>query len=157
MFNLVLLIIWFVACSAQDLYQRQISNFLTLGAFSLALVYLIFTGHTWLGATAAEGGWALLIVLLLTLPGYALNKFGAGDVKLLSVLALATDRLMVLGTLIGAGLWVVIAWVIASKILPLLNQPLKLPAIQLTGEPSKKLPFAPFLLGGFILTLMFYI
>ena len=95
MFNLISLVIWFIACTAQDLYQRQISNFLTLGAVSLALVYLACTGHTWLGASAAEGGWALLIVLILTLPGYALNKFGAGDVKLLSALALATDRLMV--------------------------------------------------------------
>lgn len=157
MFNLISLVIWFIACTAQDLYQRQISNFLTLGAVSLALVYLACTGHTWLGASAAEGGWALLIALILTLPGYALNKFGAGDVKLLSALALATDRLMVLGTLIGAGLWVAIVWLIASKILPLMNQALKLPTPHPTSEPSKKLPFAPFLLGGFILTLMFYI
>lgn len=157
MINLVLLVIWFAACTAQDLYQRHISNVLTLGALCLALLYLVGTGHTWLGANAAEGGWALLIVLILTLPGYTLNKFGAGDVKLLSALALATDRLMVLGTLIGAGLWVAIAWVTASKILPLLNQPLKLPGTHLTCAPSKKLPFAPFLFGGFILTLMRYI
>ncbi len=157
MFNIVLIMIWFMACTVQDLYQRQISNLLTLGAVSLALVYLIWTGHTLLGASAAEGGWALLIVMVLTLPGYALNKFGAGDVKLLSALALATDRLMVLGTLIGAGLWVAIAWMVASKILPLLNQSLKLSGTSLKSATSKKLPFAPFLLGGFILTLMFYI
>lgn len=157
MFNIVLIMIWFMACTVQDLYQRQISNLLTLGAVSLALVYLIWTGHTLLGASAAEGGWALLIVMVLTLPGYALNKFGAGDVKLLSALALATDRLMVLGTLIGAGLWVAIAWMVASKILPLLNQSLKPSGTSLNSATSKKLPFAPFLLGGFILTLMFYI
>ena len=157
MFNIVLIMIWFMACTVQDLYQRQISNLLTLGAVSLALVYLLCTGHTLLGASAAEGGWALLIVMVLTLPGYALNKFGAGDVKLLSALALATDRLMVLGTLIGAGLWVAIAWMVASKILPLLNQSLKLSGTSLKSATSKKLPFAPFLLGGFILTLMFYI
>ena len=157
MFNIVLIVIWFVACTAQDLYQRQISNLLTLGAVSLALVYLLCTGHTLLGASAAEGGWALLIILILTLPGYALNKFGAGDVKLLCALALATDRLMVLGTLIGAGLWVAIAWLVASKILPLLNQQLKHPDNKPNGATSKKLPFAPFLLAGFILTLMIYI
>ena len=38
------------------------------------LLYLLWTGDTWLGASAEEGGWALLIALLLTLPGYALHK-----------------------------------------------------------------------------------
>lgn len=156
MIHLLVLLAWFFVCAIQDAFQRQISNFLTLGAVSLALLYLLWTQHTWLGATAAEGGWALLITLLLTLPGYALNKLGAGDVKLLIALALATDRLMILGTFIGAGVCISVAWLVASKILPAINQQLGFYPTNLKSVTSKKIPFAPFLLGGLILTLMAY-
>ena len=153
MIQLAVVLLWFVACSIQDLLQRHISNFLTLGGAALALLYLLWTGHTWLGASAAEGGWALLIALVLTLPGYALNKLGAGDVKLLMALALATDRPTILGTLIGAGVCTGIWWLFASKILPSVNQRLKIYSFGMKVSTSKKLPFAPFLLGGFTLTM----
>lgn len=154
MIQLWVVLLWFTACATQDLLQRHIANSLTIGAAALALLYLLWTGHTWLGASAAEGGWALLIALLLTLPGYALNKLGAGDVKLLIALALATDRLMLLGTFIGAGLSAGLWWWLAPKICSLLNQRITPPVIGCTGKPSKKLPFAPFLLCGFSLTVL---
>ena len=114
----------------------------------------MFNGHSGLGASAVEAGWALLIVLVLTLPGYALNKLGAGDVKLLIALALATDRLMVLGTFIGAGLCAVMWMLIASKITPVFNQRVSHHSFGNIDQPSKKLPFAPFLLCGFALTVL---
>ena len=153
MIQLCVVFLWFIACSIQDLLQRQISNVLTFGAAALALLYLLWTGHTWLGASAAEGGWALLITLVLTLPGYALNKLGAGDVKLLMALALATDRPTILGTIIGAGLCTGAWWLFTSKILPSMNQRVKIPSLVNNAPVSKKLPFAPFLLGGFTLTM----
>nr|WP_153443036.1 MULTISPECIES: prepilin peptidase [unclassified Pseudomonas] len=140
--HLAVLFIWFAACAAQDLYQRHIANSLTFGAAALALVYLLWTGTTWLGASAAEGGWALLIALVLTLPGYALNKLGAGDVKLLMALALATDRPILLGTFIGAGLSAGLWFWLAPKVLPLLNQRLTHPPGENIKGASKKLPFA---------------
>ena len=155
MIQLSVVMLWLVACSIQDLLQRQISNILTFGAAALALLYLLWSGQTWLGASAGEGGWALLIALVLTLPGYGLKKLGAGDVKLLIALALATDRPTILGTVIGAGLCAAAWWLIASKILPALNQRLKLPSFDMEVTMSKKLPFAPFLLGGFTLTMVF--
>ena len=153
MIQLCVVFLWFIACSVQDLLQRQISNALTFGAAALALLYLLYTGHTWLGASAAEGGWALLIALVLTLPGYGMNKLGAGDVKLLMALALATDRPTILGTLIGAGVCTALWWLFASKILPSVNQRLITPSFEGKARMSKKLPFAPFLLGGFTLTM----
>ena len=33
-------------------------------------VWLFATGHSWIGADASDAGWALAIVMLLTLPGY---------------------------------------------------------------------------------------
>lgn len=152
--HLLVLFIWFAACAAQDLYHRQISNLLTLGGSTLALLYLLFTGHSWLGSSAVEAGWALLIVLVLTLPGYALNKLGAGDAKLLIALALATDRLMVLGTFIGAGLSAAVWVFAASKIKPIFNQQHSVHWLGNTGDLSKKFPFAPFLLCGFTLTIL---
>lgn len=152
--HLFLLLVWFALCAAQDLHQRHIANLLTLGASALALIYLVLNGSTWLGASANEGAMALLITLLLTLPGYALNKLGAGDVKLLIALALATDRLMILGTFIGAALCAGGWLLIAPKIHSILNQRLKTAPANQTGIASKKLPFAPFLLAGFLLTLL---
>ena len=153
MIQLAVVLLWFVACSIQDLLQRHISNFLTLGGAVLALLYLLWTGHTWLGASATEGGWALLIALVLTLPGYALNKLGAGDVKLLIALALTTDRPTILGTVIGAGICSGIWWFCASKILPSINQQVKTLSLAKGATVSKKLPFAPFLFAGFTLTM----
>ena len=97
--------------------------------------------------------WALLIALVLTLPGYALKKLGAGDVKLLMALALATDRPTILGTVIGAGICSGIWWFCASKILPSINQQVKTLSLAKGATVSKKLPFAPFLFGGFTLTM----
>ncbi|MGO2285155.1 prepilin peptidase [Pseudomonas lundensis] len=151
MTQLLILFLWLAACALQDLYQRQIANTLTLGGMALAVLYLLGSGHTWLGAPPSEALVALLIALVLTLPGYALNKFGAGDVKLLVTLALATDRLTVLGTFIGAGLCAALWLLIASKILPLVYQRVTTPAPGDPGPLSKKVPFAPFLLAGFAL------
>ncbi|AOA06993.1 MULTISPECIES: prepilin peptidase [Pseudomonas] len=152
MIQLAVVLLWFVACSIQDLLQRHISNLLTVGGAALAFLYMLWSGHTLLGASAAEGGWALLIALLLTLPGYALNKLGAGDVKLLMALALATDRPTILGTVIGAGICSGLCWFFASKILPSINQRVKTLSFSKDAPLSIKLPFAPFLFAGFALT-----
>ena len=152
MIQLAVVLLWFVACSIQDLLQRHISNLLTVGGAALAFLYMLWSGHTLFGASAAEGGWALLIALLLTLPGYALNKLGAGDVKLLMALALATDRPTILGTVIGAGICSGLCWFFASKILPSINQRVKTLSFSKDAPLSIKLPFAPFLFAGFALT-----
>ena len=60
----------------------------------MALVWLLWSGTTWLGAPAEQGGWAALLALAFTLPGYALRRLGGGDVKLLTALGLATDGRM---------------------------------------------------------------
>ena len=139
----VVILLWLGLCAVQDIRQRQIANGLTLGAALLALLYLLFMRSTWLGAPAGEGGWAFALALLLTLPGYALGRFGAGDVKLLAALGLATSVDPVLWSLIGAALalgsWSLIdQWLSRRRAVP-------------TDGASTKLPFAPFLLTGFAL------
>lgn len=142
---------WLALCAAQDIRQRQIANSLTLGAFLLALGYLLWSGTTWLGATPAEGGWAFTLAVLFTLPGYALGRLGAADVKLLGALALATNCEYLLGTFIGAGLASAAWLLLAPKVWPLMNQGVRNTLHYLGPEQSKKQPFAPFLLVGFTL------
>jgi prepilin peptidase CpaA len=152
--DLLFLLVWLALCAEQDARQRQISNWLTLGALALALTYLLISGHTWLGATAAEGGWALLLSLALTLPGYALGKLGGADVKLLAALALATDCLYLLGTFIGAALAMLLWMATRQKIYPHMNQWLASRYIHMNTASSNKYPFAPFAFVGFCLFLM---
>ncbi|MFH7611432.1 prepilin peptidase, partial [Pseudomonas syringae pv. tagetis] len=97
----------------QDARHKQISNWLTLGAATLAAVYLTCTGTTWLGAAPSEAALALALALGLKLPGYALGKLGAGDVKLMAALALDSNRVYLLCTLMGE----VIAMLIGALLL----------------------------------------
>jgi len=147
----LVLVIWLALCAVQDIRSRQISNCLTLGAALLALVYLLWSGTTWLGAPAAEGGGAFALALLFTLPGYALGRLGAGDVKLIAALGLATNHLYVLGTFIGAGLASAAWLLLAPKLWPLMNQGLRNTLQYLDPARSARQPFVPFLLIGFCL------
>lgn len=139
----VVILLWLGLCAWQDMRQRQIANGLTLGVALLALIYLLWAGATWLGAPASEGGWAFAVALLLTLPGYALGRFGAGDVKLLAALALGSTLDALLWSLIGAavcqGTWVLIRQRLSAR--------QQTPA----AGVSTKQPFAPFVLTGFAL------
>ncbi len=135
----VALLAWLALCAGQDLRERQISNLLTLGIAACALAWLLVTGRSWVGAQASDAGWALAIVLLLTLPGYMLGRFGAGDVKLLGALALATSQAHVLGTFIGAGV-ALLAWALARRLWR-----------RGAGQAGDKQPFAPCVLVGFVL------
>lgn len=147
----IVLLLWLALCAEQDVRERQIANTLTLGAGIAALAHIFITGHTWIGADASEGGWALAIVLVLTLPGYLLGQLGAGDVKLLAALGLATNTMYLLGTFIGAGVSLVVWVLVRRKLWSLLSQKVKNRLRQLAEESSKKQPFAPFLLSGFLL------
>lgn len=135
----IALLLWLAVCSGQDVRERQISNVLTLGVAACALVWLVATGHSWIGARASDAGWALVIVLLLTLPGYMMGRFGAGDVKLLGALGLATSQAYVLGTFIGAGGCMLI-WALLRRW-----------ARRRAGQAPETQPFAPFVLVGFLL------
>ncbi|KTC45265.1 peptidase A24 [Pseudomonas fluorescens ABAC62] len=139
----VLIVFWLGLCSVQDIRTRQLSNGLTLGAALLALIYLLWTGATWLGAPAGEGGWAFGLALLLTLPGYALSRFGAGDVKLLAALGLASSVDHLLWSLIGAAI-VQAGWLFVYQRVGA-HHP------GTTKKASKKQPFAPCVLAGFAL------
>jgi prepilin peptidase CpaA len=154
--NLLFLLLWFAVCADQDARCRKVSNWLTLGGGLFALVWLLMVGNSWLGAPAQQAWWALLLTLIMTLPGYALNRLGAGDVKLLVALALTTDALHILGTFIGAGVASVIWLVARQKVWRHVSQRLRRRYPNLAPETSSKQPFVPFLLVGFIATVAFF-
>ncbi|MFJ3467272.1 prepilin peptidase [Pseudomonas sp. NPDC090201] len=148
--NLLFLLIWFAVCADQDARSRRVSNWLTFGGALFALIYLLSTGTSWLGVPMAQTGWGVAVALLLTLPGYALNRLGAGDVKLLVALALASGHLYILGTFIGAGV-ASLAWLLArQKAWPLLAQGLSNRYSRMAPQASSKQPFVPFLFAGFL-------
>nr|WP_315446389.1 prepilin peptidase [uncultured Pseudomonas sp.] len=148
------LLIWLTLCAAQDARQRHIGNGLTLGVGGLALGYLLITGHTWLGADMAQAGWAVLLAVVLSVPGYILKRFGAGDVKLMTALALATDGTLLLGAFIGAALSSALWILLVPKLWLHMSQGLRERLQYLGPDKSKKLPFAPFVLIGTVLTLL---
>lgn len=153
--NLLFLLVWFAVCADQDARRRRVSNGLTFGGGLIALGYLLISGTSWLAAPMEQAWWALLLTLAMTLPGYALGKLGAGDVKLLVALALASDSLHILGTFIGAGVTSVI-WLLArQKVWSHMGQRLTQRYPWLSPESSNKQPFVPFLFLGFALTALF--
>jgi prepilin peptidase CpaA len=150
--NLLFLLLWFAVCADQDARARRVSNELSLGAGLVALLYLLINGSSWLGAPTEQAWWALCLTLAMTLPGYALNKLGGGDVKLLLTLALASDSLHILGTFIGAGVTSVIWLMTRQKIAPYVGQRLTHRYPELFPHASDKQPFVPFLFLGFLIT-----
>ncbi|WP_409315710.1 prepilin peptidase [Pseudomonas sp. KCJK9016] len=149
----LVLLIWLTLCAVQDARQRRIANAMTLGVGALALVYLLYFGTTWTGAAAVQGGWACLLALAFTLPGYFMGRMGAGDVKLMTALGLATDGLSLLGVFVGAGAASLVWILLAPRLWLHMSQGLRHRLRYMAPSLSKKLPFAPFVLVGFLLAL----
>ena len=142
------LFVWTALCALQDIRQKRISNWLTVGGALAALLYLLLQGHTLLGASPVDAAMAAALALLLTLPGYCLGKLGAADVKLLVGIALLSHSQFVLYCLIGAGI-AYAAW--ASLIRPIWSRcpaPLQQLLYHFAPDKVKALPFAPFLFIG---------
>jgi prepilin peptidase CpaA len=147
MHSLILLAL-LALCAAQDLRHKRIANALTLGGGACALLYLLLSGQSWLGAPPGAALTAVIFALLLSLPGYFLDKLGAGDVKLLTLIALASDERYLQLSVIGAGLaylcWALLAPSLWPRLSPAWRQHLR----HLAPERVKRYPFAPFLFVG---------
>ncbi|RMM23961.1 Peptidase A24A, prepilin type IV [Pseudomonas syringae pv. pisi] len=152
MMKLFFLLIWFAICAEQDARCKQISNGLTLGAAALAIIYLALTGMTWLGSPALEALLALTLALALTLPGYALGKLGAADVKLMTALALASNSAYLLCTFIGAGVAMATWLIVGKSTWPHVQQRVAQRYRYMNPAASDKHPFSPFLFAGLLLS-----
>lgn len=146
----LVLIVWLTLCACQDAAKRRISNWLTLGGCALALVWLSLVGTTWLGARPVEAAFAAFLALLLTLPGYWLKRLGAGDVKLLLFIALASTPRTLLLCIVGAGV-IYLAWALTARTLwHRIPGSIQQHIPMLAPEHIREFPFAPFLLVGFL-------
>lgn len=122
----------------QDLAQRRISNWLTFGGLGAALLYLVMTGKSVIGASVLAAVLAFALALIITVPGYVLKKLGAGDVKMMAALGLASDVKTLFYSFASACVLQVL-WYVVTRGLPWLS-------------PSSKMAFAPFLFTGFCLS-----
>lgn len=98
-----LVVVWCLSVVCFDLHQRRIPNTLVLVACVVAIVNVLFTGHTILGASWQSMLMGVGIGLVLTLPACALRLLGSGDVKLMFAL-----------TLMGSWYFTMLAFVIAT-------------------------------------------
>lgn len=145
----VLLLGWGAACAFQDMQRKAIGNGLTLTAFAFALLHLMLTDQTLLGSTPGDAAVALIYILLLTLPGYALSRLGAGDVKMLSAIAVASNSSFALICFIVAGISMAI-WYSARSHYTKLPWSFRFRFPLMVPQQKQSLPFAPFIFTGML-------
>src|SRR5690554_1729448 len=150
-----LLLCWLALCSLIDIRTRKIPNWLIAPVFLYSIFYLVMHQHSLLGYHWLDSIIALLLALLLTIPGYAKNQFGVGDVKLLMSLALASSTLTILYTIAGTALSLIV-WTISQTLLKQRQANITSTALQKTIlKNDSKLPYAPFVFLGFLASLLF--
>lgn len=154
------LITWCLACAFYDLKQRRLPNFLTLGMHIPTLAVLLIAGHGLLGASITSCLLAWGLALALTLPAYAANWLGAGDVKFLAAIGLLTGLKFLLVSYIIAGLiagLIILIWLSAQRYLPYVNLQLSTLNFRLPTLPllqGKILPFGAILAVSVIINLI---
>ena len=105
----LLIPLWLLACAVSDWRSRRVPNAYTFGFLFAAAASLLLQGQA-LGGTAWQSSLlGFAFAGLITLPGFALNRLGGGDVKLLAGLGLATDPLTVVVTFVVGTLVLVVA------------------------------------------------
>lgn len=141
-----LLIILLAICTIIDAKTRKIPNWLISPLFLYSIYYLLMHQKTLLGNHWLDATIAFVLALLLTLPGYIKNQFGAGDVKLLMGIALATSTQILLYTIASTAISLVI-WSIGQT---LFKKHSTKTADNPIDKNNTKLPYAPFVFIGFI-------
>jgi prepilin peptidase CpaA len=147
--SLLALLLWSLLCALGDARERRIPNSLVLkGAAGVALFLLVYRENL-TGGPLADSALGFCTALLVTLPGYWLGRMGAGDVKMLAVIGLATSVEFVAYTVGTAALWIVLWFLAAPALWPRLPERCKT-AFPALAPPLAKLPYAPFLCLGMI-------
>lgn len=87
---------------ANDLWSRKVKNMLVLACMAIALLSAYFTGG-W--AQVGDGGLALLLALVLTLPLVLFGVIGAGDMKIFMAFGLASESRAIVPVTLAALIW----------------------------------------------------
>lgn len=147
--TITIVLVWSFTCAAQDIKYKKISNFLTIGMFIAATLYILISGHTLLNASFQNAIFAFILAIALSLPGYITGKMGAGDVKMLCALAVATHSDYVLISIIGAAL-ALLVWSICKPLWSQLPQKVHKTFPFMDPTTGSPLPYAPFLFLGML-------
>lgn len=103
----LLLGMWAAVIAGFDIRQRRVPNVLLILLMIPAVLALVINGVGLLGERWGSSVGGMALGFALTVPGYALHRFGAGDVKFAAMLGLllGADRgfEMVLGASILMG------------------------------------------------------
>lgn len=151
-----LLLLWGAACALQDAREKRIGNPLSLAAMIVAAGTLLATGQTFTGASPAAAAGAVALALLFTVPGYVTARMGAGDVKYLVALALATDALY-LSVCVAGGAVAAIFWLtVAPALWPRLPLKLQSQIVAMAPGDQSHPPYAPFLFAGMLAASAWY-
>lgn len=137
-----LLLLWAVVIAGIDGWQRRVPNVLLLALLVLAVVWLV-----WCGQGLLMGAWPASLLgsamaLVVTLPGYAVKKFGAGDVKLAAVIGFVLGWPQVSWALLLAGLLLGVASLLVVS------------RYGLAKARALRIPTALYLLIGFAVVLL---
>lgn len=137
-----LILLWLLACAISDWRSRRVPNAWTYGFALVAVLPLLLAGQTLLGQPWHQGLLGAAAAALLTLPGFALNRLGGGDVKLLLGLGLAVGPLPVATTFVISTL-VLLLFLLAARWWP-----------GGAGEAGwrQEQPFVPSLLVGYLVS-----
>lgn len=136
---LALLSIWAACITWYDFRQRRVPNVLLILMLVPALLALIVNGVGLLGERWGSSIGGMALGFALTIPGYALRRFGAGDVKFAAVLGL------LLG--IGRGFEMVLG---ASVMMGLAA----LALLMLRRQKQTRFPAAPMLSAAFLIEML---
>jgi prepilin peptidase CpaA len=158
-FQILVLCAWAALVAWTDWRSRRLPNLLTLGAVALAMLCLLFIGRSWTGAPVGTAWAGFATALLLTFPGYALGRLGAGDVKLLAAMGLLSSLHVLLTTfVIGAlvGLLMVLWSLAHSRLREFLAA---MPVQEAMAPPcsmprAKHIPYGSALACGFVCALL---
>lgn len=153
---LAAVLVWAILCGLIDLKRRRIPNTLTLGACSAATIHLLWTGHTAIAdATPLNALAATAAALTLTLPGYLLNKLGAGDVKMMAAIALLSGLEFTLLTFVVSGVLVAVVlpiWMLLHQLqyMPIVARMAPFLAGLVVHPSQSAIPFGAFLSAGYL-------
>lgn len=106
---------WALGIGLYDLWRRRIPNLALVLVLVPAVLALAVNGRGLLGATPASSAVGFVLALLVFLPGYALGRMGAGDVKFAACLGLLLGWVRTAEMLLLAGLGLGICAVIWFK------------------------------------------
>lgn len=148
-YALLILTSWALLVFLYDAFTRKIPNYLSLGAICIGVLVLIVTGKTITAVDAWSAVMAVLVSLLLTMPGYLTKKLGGGDVKLLLAVGILCGLDVMFFSFALASVGVVVVYVLIPKAINFFN----LGYVRIYAANEELIPFGSAIMVGMVSTI----